>query len=293
MYVCMYACMYVCMYVRVACANKLVSSQKACNTNVHTYVCLWAGLLFSRCLDQIGVQLSEEQRKMLLKTYDTGDGRVNYRKFVEDVYGAFTRQNMEKAPTQKPPSPEKTATLGRPRFEYDDYEMEETYQNLKDIIRNHCRTYGMSVRQALQEFDKVNRGLVTVAQFERNLPSPPDFDPFHVRVSPQALRHLCLCLYVCACVCAYVRMCVCLSLSPSLPLSLSLSPSLSLSSLGCIGPIRTRFPPPPAYTCTHAHLLLCGCRLLPTASCKTETLSTTWHSTVKSKALGPASLWGQ
>ncbi|EGD76931.1 hypothetical protein PTSG_07272 [Salpingoeca rosetta] len=140
---------------------------------------------FLRCLDQVGVRLSEEQRETLLKQYDTGDGRVNYRQFVQDVYSAFTRTNLEKAPAEKPPTPDRaeTSLIGAAaRFGYDDPEMEDLYFELRDIIRKHCKTYGMSVRSAFQEFDKVNRGIVTPAQFERNLPAPKDIEPFHVRV---------------------------------------------------------------------------------------------------------------
>jgi hypothetical protein len=42
--------------------------------------------------------------------------------------------------------------------------------------------YGVNVRSAFKDFDKVNRGLVTKAQFERNLPGPSHFEPAHVQV---------------------------------------------------------------------------------------------------------------
>ena len=46
----------------------------------------------------------------------------------------------------------------------------------------HCQQYGLSLRQCFKDFDKVNRGTVTIAQFERNLPRSAGFEPVHMTV---------------------------------------------------------------------------------------------------------------
>eukprot|EP00043_Microstomoeca_roanoka_P011844 m.112038 g.112038 ORF g.112038 m.112038 type:complete len:931 (-) comp15315_c1_seq1:1540-4332(-) len=133
---------------------------------------------FIRCLDQVGLQLNPEEMALLTSSYRTEDDRVDYRRFVRDVNSVFTQPNMEKAPTMRPPS----GGTKRVDFGYEDPELEDLYQEVKEIVRKHCQTYGMTIRGAFKEFDAVNRGLVTLAQFQRNLPAPSDFDPVHVRV---------------------------------------------------------------------------------------------------------------
>lgn len=121
--------------------------------------------------------------QLLVHNYQTKDGRVNYRKFVQDVNEGFIKQNLEKAPKERAPSPSVTMDTLKNHYGFDDPMMEDLYQELKEIIQRHCSTYGMSIRGSFKDFDYINQGTVTMSQFERNLPTPNDFDPYHVRVS--------------------------------------------------------------------------------------------------------------
>lgn len=117
--------------------------------------------------------LSEPEMTALLARYAANPdaSEVAWRDFAEvvDAEGGF----LEKVPTASvQTAAEKAApvrTYGLP-----DATDEDTYQVVAQRLREHLKLYGESVRGALMDFDRTNRGTVTANQLRRGLPRPAD-----------------------------------------------------------------------------------------------------------------------
>eukprot|EP00049_Salpingoeca_infusionum_P007962 m.128503 g.128503 ORF g.128503 m.128503 type:complete len:947 (-) comp13872_c2_seq1:463-3303(-) len=143
---------------------------------------------FARCIQLLGVYLTPDQVTGLTNRYLDDGGEVLYRTFCSDVDAAVVEDpHLEKTPGKQIPHP--THKLTKHTYALDDPELEALYEEIRVIVQKHCATYGSSVRTAFQEFDRVNRGLVTQSQFERNLPAPTSMPPLYVNLLVKRFSH--------------------------------------------------------------------------------------------------------
>eukprot|EP00730_Choanoeca_flexa_P001347 TRINITY_DN10595_c0_g1_i1.p1 TRINITY_DN10595_c0_g1~~TRINITY_DN10595_c0_g1_i1.p1 ORF type:complete len:844 (+),score=153.32 TRINITY_DN10595_c0_g1_i1:1-2532(+) len=141
---------------------------------------------FARCIGQLGLDISRPELDTLADIYQGSyPDQVAYRQFVIDVNSIFTKPELEKAPTQ---SVQPVTDHVKPEHISLEPELEDVYNSIVQDLKTHCKKYGLSLRECFKDFDKVNRGLVTRSQFERNLPRAPSFEPVHMAVLFEKLK---------------------------------------------------------------------------------------------------------
>lgn len=125
---------------------------------------------FTTVLSMLNFKLTDEEYDYLIEKYKTEDGMVNYSAFVETIDSAFTIKGIDKAPSTKVETLEKSTILQRNKklLDYDEDDMKDM-QELMEAYRNVVKTKRLNLKPMFQDFDKTNSGHITKTQFVRVL----------------------------------------------------------------------------------------------------------------------------
>lgn len=135
---------------------------------------------FTRCLGQLDLRLQDKQLQQLHQAFEgPAKDLVDYRRFCDAVDARFVGKDLERNPNAFVPQAS-VRDFAQPSLL--EPELEDIYDGLIEQIRTHCATYGLNVRDAFKDFDRVNRGVVTESQFQRNLPRPSTFTPVDLQI---------------------------------------------------------------------------------------------------------------
>ena len=134
---------------------------------------------FQRGLDQfLNLRLTSPQVNNLIEKYGLRKDRtdlVNYRLFSEAIDRNFAPNEMTLNPEFQTLKPSEYLGTERTRLEFGPQVMERVSSILKKI-ENYYTYNAINVRTSYEDFDKHHNGLVTMSQFERSFPGPPDVE---------------------------------------------------------------------------------------------------------------------
>ncbi|XP_071105662.1 EF-hand calcium-binding domain-containing protein 6-like [Haliotis cracherodii] len=128
---------------------------------------------FFRCLWQtLGVQLNPNEEVALREKYDLyRSGRVNYKRFCQEIDGTFNPGDL----TQRPAPQQPLEFLGtirsvRPLSTDSETRLVEVLKHMMKFYQYH----GVNLKTCFEDFDRHHIGVITESQFYRSFPGPPD-----------------------------------------------------------------------------------------------------------------------
>lgn len=128
---------------------------------------------FRRALSQnFESVLTDREAKVLSDKYDyQNNGNIHYRDFCDSIDSVNTQKNLEKFPSMAVQAPDQfMATV---RNSMSPGSQEAAYQVLEKVAA-YCQYHGVNVKAGYSDFDKHHNGLITLNQFYRQFPGPPD-----------------------------------------------------------------------------------------------------------------------
>ncbi|CAK8698532.1 unnamed protein product [Clavelina lepadiformis] len=141
---------------------------------------------FKRCLDQfLGLNLTVEQLDGLLTKYCVKENdMVNYKAFADVIDQNFHPDELNVDPAaQTDPALE---YLGTERSQIPlGPELVEKVNAILQKIQNYYSYHGVNVRTCYEDFDRHHNGLVTMSQFARRFPGPPDVSESDIQLLAQ------------------------------------------------------------------------------------------------------------
>nr|XP_002123656.3 uncharacterized protein LOC100183292 [Ciona intestinalis] len=140
---------------------------------------------FKRCLDQfLGLKLSAKEIDEIADKYCLKDGMVNYRAFSDVIDQNFHPEKLEADPeSQTVPTLE---YLGTERSHVQlGPELVKEVDSILLKIQNYYTYHGVNIRTCYEDFDRHHNGLVTMSQFARRFPGPPDVTENEIKLLAQ------------------------------------------------------------------------------------------------------------
>ena len=141
---------------------------------------------FQRGLDQfLGLRLTTQEVANLIEKYKLRqDGMVNYRAFSEAIDRNFVSNQLAVHPEDQTQHPLEYLGTERTQVKFAPEVLEKVDGILKRM-ENFYSYHGISVRTSFEDFDRHHNGLVTMTQFERQFPGPPDVKEEDVKLLAQ------------------------------------------------------------------------------------------------------------
>nr|CAB3262790.1 uncharacterized protein LOC100183292 [Phallusia mammillata] len=141
---------------------------------------------FKRCLDQfLGLKLSEDQANQLVEKYRLKkDNMVNYRAFSDVIDKNFYPDHLAVDPESQTVQIPEYLRTERSHIERGP-DVADDVKAILNKIQNYYTYHGVNIRTCYEDFDRHHNGLVTVSQFARQFPGPPDVTESEIRLLAQ------------------------------------------------------------------------------------------------------------
>lgn len=138
---------------------------------------------FRRVLTMLGIDITDTEFESLVKEYSDGTEfqLIQYPRFVDRIDEVFTKKKLEKDPKAKPMDFKPYISTLKKRNELKERQIE--FDELLEKIAKFCSMYSYILKACFKDYDKLNHGTVTAAQFTKAL-------PFKKRLSEKELQLL-------------------------------------------------------------------------------------------------------
>jgi Ca2+-binding EF-hand superfamily protein len=138
---------------------------------------------FVRCMSQnLGLPLTDEEFGQIADKYIGNEqGMVNYPLFIGTIQLPFNPHNLDGKPNKQievlPKFPtDKTTPLSN----------QEKVKELLEICAAYYKSRGITIRSSYEDFDRHNKGYITLSQFHRSFPGPPEVSESEIALLAQS-----------------------------------------------------------------------------------------------------------